>query len=271
MRTLKVTPENLHFFEAYLSEEEKNRLRTEKTMAFGAVAGISPCAIALFTVEAGEAHLEKVHVDERFRRRGVATGLIEQIGKWVPGLYRMSCSYREDCYPEFDSLLKSRKDVFFEGENCPVYVVEKEEADSIKLPGENVEVSEFFRMEEYAVRRFMKSEMQEREEEIDGLLSGHEWVEEACLCHGNGVDIDACLLTERTAEGRMRLYYAFSGRNGAAAFLTCFRKVLQKVQEGVFPAYEIVCRTERSRRIFEKLLSEREPDGYLVTAYWYLV
>ena len=271
MRTLKVTPKNLHFFEPYLTEEEKTRLKTAKAKALGAVAGISPCAVVYFTVEAREARLEKIFVEEGFRRRGVATGLIEQIGKSFPGLFRMSCSYQENRSSAFDRLLKSRKDFFFEDEVWPVYVVGKEEAEGIKLPEKNVEVSEFFRMEEYAVRRFMKNEMQESEEEIDGLLGGHAWVEEACLCHGNGADIDACLLTERTPEGSMRLYYAFSGRDGAVAFLTCLGKILQMVRDGSYPAYEIVCRTDRSRRIFERLLSEREPDGYLVTAYRYLV
>ena len=270
MRILKLTPENLQFFESYLTAAEKTRLNTARAKALGAVAGISPCAVVLFTVEAREAHLEKIFVEEGFRRRGVATGLIEQIRKSFPGLFKMSCSYQQNRYPVFDRLLESRRDFLFEGEGCPVYTVGKEEADGIKLPGKNVEVSEFFRMEEYAVRRFMKNEMKESEEEIDGLLSGHVWVEEACLCHGNGVDIDACLLTERTAEGSMRLYYAFSGKDGAAAFLTCLRKTLQMVREGIYPAFEIVCRTDRSRRIFERLLTEREPDGYLVTAYRYL-
>lgn len=271
MRTLKVTPQNLRFFEPYLTEDEITRLKTEKAMALGAAAGISPCAVVLFTVSSREAFLEKVYVDESFRRRGVAAGLIEQIGKRFPGLFKLSCSYQENRYPEFDSLIKSIRDFFFEEESYPVYVVEKEEADSIKLPGNDVEVSGFFRMEEYALRRFMKSEMQKSEEEIDGLLTGHAWAEEACLCHRDGADINACLLTERTAEGGMRLYYAFSGRDGAAAFLTCFRKALQMVREGRCPAYEIVCRTERSQRLFEKLLSEREADGYLVTACRYLV
>lgn len=270
MRTLKVTPENLPFFEPYLTKEEKTRLKTAQAMALGAVAGISPCAVVLFTVEAREARLEKIFVEEGFRRRGVATGLMDQIGKRFPGLFRISCSYQENGSSAFDRLLKNRKDFFFEDEVSPVYVVGKEEADSIKLPGKNVEVSEFFRMEEYAVRRFMKNEMQESEEEIDGLLKGHAWVEEACLCHGDGADIDACLLTERTPEGSMRLYYAFSGRDGAVAFLTCIRKILQMVRDGSYPAYEIVCRTDRARRIFERLLTEREPDGYLVTAYRYL-
>lgn len=270
MRTLKVTPQNMQFFEPYLTEDEKNRLRTEKAMALGAVAGISPCAIVLFTVEAREACLEKVYVEEGFRRRGVAAGLIEQIGKRFPGLFKMTCSYQENRYPEFDGLLKGRKDFFYEDEGCPVYAVEKAEADRLQLPGKDVAVSEFFRMEEYVVRRFMKNEMQISEAEMDELLSDHAWVEEACLCHQDGMDIDACLLTERTAEGSMRLYYAFSGESGAPAFLTCFRKILQLVRDGAYPAFEIVCRTERSRRIFEKLLSGREPDGYLVTAckYW---
>lgn len=271
MRILKVTPENLSFFASYLTEEEITRLKTAQTVALGAVAGISPCAVVLFKEEAREARLEKIFVEEDYRRRGVATGLIDQIGKSVPGLFRLSCSYQENRCPGFDRLLKSRKDFFFEDGGCPVYTVEKGEADSIKLPGKNVEVSEFFRMEEYAVRRFMKNGMQEREEEIDGLLSGHAWVEEACLCHGNGMDIDACLLTERTAEGSMRLYYAFSGRDGASAFLACLKRILQMVRDGAYPAFEIVCRTDRSRRIFERLLSGRGPDGYLVTAYRYLV
>lgn len=270
MRILKVTTENLQFFEPYLAPEEKTRLKTARAMALGAVAGISPCAVVLFTVKAREAHLEKIFVEEGFRRRGVATGLIDQIGKSFPGLFRMSCGYQENRYPAFDRLLRNRKDFFFEDGACPVYVVGKEEADSLKLPGKNVEVSEFFRMEEYAVRRFMKNEMQESKEEIDGLLGGHAWVEEACLCHANGADIDACMLTERTAEGRMRLYYAFSGGDGAPAFLTCFRRILQMVRDEIYPAFEIVCRTDRSRRIFERLLTEREPDGYLVTAYRYL-
>lgn len=271
MRVLNITSDNLHFFKTYFTEDEKKRLKTERAMALGAVAGISPCAVVLFTVSARKAFLEKVYVDESFRRRGVAAGLIEQIGKRFPGLYKLSCSYQENRCPEFDSLIKSIRDFFFEEESYPVYVVEKEEADSIKLPGENVKVSEFFRMEEYAVRRFIKSEMQESEGKTEELLTTHAWVEEACLCHINGADIDACLLTERTAEGRLRLYYAFSGRDGAPAFLTCFRKALQMVRDGRYPAFEIVCRTERSKKLFEKLLAGREPNGYLVTAYRYLV
>lgn len=271
MRVLNIKSDNLHFFETYLTEEEKNRLKAERAMALGAVAGISPCAVVLFSVEAREAFLEKIFVEEGFRRRGVATGLIEQIGKRFPGLYKLSCSYQENCYPELDGLFKSRKDFFFEDEDCPVYTVKKEEADGIKLPGKDVEVSGFFRMEEYALRRFMKIEMQKSEEEIDELLTGHAWEEEACLCHRNGADIDACLLTERTEKGRLRLYYAFSGRDGASAFLTCFRKILQMVREGRYPAYEIVCRTDREKKVFEKLLAGREADGYLVTACRYLV
>lgn len=271
MRTLKVTPQNIQFFEPYLAQEEKTRLEKAQIMALGAVAGISPCAIVLFTVEAREAHLEKIYVEEGFRRRGVATGLLEQIGKRIPGLFKLSCSYQEERYPEFDSLLKSRRDFFFEDGSYPVYTVEKAKADSLKLPGGDVEVSEFFRLEEYVARRFIKTQMQVSEEEIDELLTGHVWAQEACLCHGDGVDIDACLLTERTAEGRLRLYYAFSGGDGASAFLTCFRKILRMVRDGRYPAYEIVCRTERSQRLFAKLLSGREPDGYLVTAYRYLV
>lgn len=269
MRTLKVTSENLHFFEAYLTEGEKNRLKTAKAMALGAAAGISPCAVVFFTVEAREAHLEKIYVEEGFRRRGVATGLIEQIGKRFPGLYKLSCSYFEKRYQEFDSLLKSRQDFFFEDERYSVYVVEKEEADSIKLPGGDAAVSEFFRMEEYILRKFMQTQMRESAEEIDGLLTGHAWAGEACLCHASGAEIDACLLTERTAEG-LRLYFAYSGKNGAPAFLACFRKVLQMVRDGKYLAFEIVCRTERSQRLFEKLLAGREADGDLVTAYRYL-
>lgn len=271
MRILKITPQNMRFFDAYLTEDEKKLLKTERTMALGAVAGISPCAVLLFTVEAREAFLQKIFVEEGFRRRGVAKGLIEQIGKRFPGLYKLSCSYQENRCPEFDSLLKNTKNFFFEEEDYPVYVVEKEEADSLNLPGKNVAVSEFFRMEKYVVRRFMKTEMQKSEKETDEMLAGHAWAEEACLCHGDGADIDACLLTERTAEGGMRLYYAFSGRDGASAFLACFRKILQLVRDGRCPAYEIICRTKRSQRLFEKLLSGREPDGYLVTAYKYLV
>lgn len=271
MRTLKITPQNLQFFASYFTEEEKTRLQTEKAAALGAAAGISPCGGVLFTVEARKAHLEKVYVDERFRRCGVATGLIDQIGKRFPGLFKLSCSYQENRYPEFDSLLHNRNDFFYENAGCPVYVVEKKEADGMKLPGQDVCVSEFFRMDEYAVRRFLKNEMPESVEGIDELLTGHAWVEEACLCHGDGADVDACLLTERTPEGRLRLYFAFSGKDGAPAFLTCFRKILQLVREERYPAYEIACGTDRAQKIFAKLLSGREPDGYLVTAYRYLV
>lgn len=270
MRTLKLTPQNIPFFESYLSEDEKTRLETGQVEALGAVVGISPCAIALFTVKAGEALLEKVYVEEDFRRRGAATGLLELIGKRFPRLYRMSCSYQENRYPEFNSLLKNRQDFFFEEESHPVYVVRKEEADSIDLPGGDVEISEFFRMEESAMRKWMQTQMREGEEEIDNLLTGHAWEKEACLCHGDGVDIDACLLTERTEEG-LRLYFAYSGKNGAPAFLACFRKVLQMVRDGKYPSFEIVCRTKRAEKLFEKLLGGREADGYLVTAYRYLV
>lgn len=269
MRILKVTPKNLQFFESCLTEDEKTRLETAQLTALGAVVGISPCAVVVFTVKAREAHLEKVFVAEDFRRRGVATGLIEQIQKSIPGLFRMSCSYQENRYPEFDSF-KNRKAFFFEDESFPVYVVKKEEAAGIRLPGEAVDVSAFFCMEEYAVRRFMKIEMQKSGEEIDELLAAHAWAKDACLCHTDGADIDACLLTERTAEG-LRLYYAFSGKDGAFAFLACFKKILQMVRDGEVPAYEIVCRTERSRRLFAKLLGERGSDGYLVTAYRYFV
>ena len=132
MRTFKVTSQNIQFFDSYLTEEEKTRLEKAQIMALGAAAGISPCGIVLFTVEAREAHLEKIYVEEGFRRRGVATGLLEQIGKRIPGLFKLSCSYQENRCPAFDSLLKSRKDFFFEDESYPVYVVEKEEAELIR-------------------------------------------------------------------------------------------------------------------------------------------
>lgn len=269
MRIVKVTPKNLQFFEDYLTKEEKGRLKAARATALGAVAGTTPCAVLLFTMAAREAHLEKIYVEESFRRRGVAAGLIEQVKTRFPELVIMTCSYQENRFPEFDGLVKGRKDFFFKDESCPVYVVEKEEADSIKLPEGNRMVREFFGMEEYTVRRFMKTEMQKSDAQIDDLLADHSWVEDACLCHREGADIDACLLTERTTEG-ICLYYAFSGEDGGPAFLSCLNKIMQKVQDGAFPAYEIVCRTDRSRRIFEKLLSGREPDGYLVTACSYL-
>ncbi len=269
MRILKVTSKNLHFFEAYFTEEEINSLKTARAKALGAVAGIAPCAVALFTVAGREVYLEKMYVEEGFRRRGVATGLIGQIGKRVPGSFELTCSYQQERCPEFDSLIRKRNDFSFAGEGCPVYTVGKEEADSIKLPETNAEVSEFFGMEDSAVRRFMKTAMQKSGEETDGLLAGHAWAKEACLCHADGEEIDACLLTERTAEG-LRLYYAYSGEGGAPAFLACFGKILQMVRNGEYPVYEIVCRTKRAGRIFAKLLAGREPDGYLVTACKYL-
>lgn len=270
MRILKVTPGNLPFFEPYLTREEKKRLETAKLHALGAVAGMTPCAIVLFTMEAREAYLEKLCVEEGFQRRGVATGLLEQIGKSFPGLYRMSCSYQENRCPAFDRLLRSRGDFFFEDPASPVYAVGKEEAAGLTLPGEDVEVREFFRMEDCVVRRFLGNRMHRREGEIDDLLTGHAWVEEACLCHGDGDGIDACLLTERTADGSMRLYHALWERDGVPAVLSCFRRILQMVRNGSYPAFEIVCRTDRLQRIFSRFLSEREPDDYLVTACRYL-
>lgn len=270
MRTLRITSENMHFFEQYFTEEERRRLENGKMTALGAVAGVSPCAALLFTVEAREAYLKKIYVEEGFRRCGVATGLLEQVEKTCPGLYKIECSYQENGWPAFDQFLKHRRDFFFEGGSTPVYVVGKEEADSIKLPGENGKISEFFGMGEYAVHRFLQNIMRKNGEEINALLDGHIWVKEACLCHRAGADIDACFLTERPAEGGVRLYYAFSGKDGAPAFLTCLRRILRMVRDGIFPAYEIVCRTERSRKVFEKLLSGREPDGYLVTALKYI-
>lgn len=270
MRILKLTPENLRVFGRYLTEEEERRLGNGQLFALGAMAGMLPCAVLLFTAQMGEANLEKIFVEERFRRRGVAAGLLEQVGKSFPGLYRMECSYQENRYPAFDRCLKGRKDFFFADGSSPVYIVGKEEAGCLKLPGGNGKGSRFFDMEEYAVRRFMKIRMRKNEEEINRLLASHAWVEEACLCHGDVAQTDACLLTERTAEGGIRLFYAFSGRDGASAFLACLREILEMVREGTFPAYEIVCRTDRSRKLFGKLLSDREPDGYLVTAYRYM-
>lgn len=269
MRILKVTPKNLHFFGSYLTKEEIDRLKTARAKALGAVAGIVPCAVVLFTAEAGEVYLEKMYVEEGFRRRGVATGLIGQIGKSFPGSFKMTCSYQQDRCPEFDGFLKNRKDFSFAGEGCPVYTVDKEEAEKIKLPESNVEISGFFDMEVSAAHRFLKTAMTKSGEEIDGLLTNHAWEKKACLCHADGERIDACLLTERTAEG-LRLYYAYSGEGGAPAFLACFKKILKMVEDGEYPVYEIVCRTKRAWRIFAKLLSGRKPDGYLMTAYKYL-
>lgn len=277
MEYIRITDKTMKWYSGLLTGEYREKLIPGSGVyAIGAVADGVACGTLVFRISMDIAEILYIAVSDGYRRRGVATGMIDYLCEHA---YRTTtpiiCSFAAKDKTDPVYLLFLEHGGFTVGEEtgfiCRAPIADIAACAQLRaVRGRLKGATGFFSLPEAERRRFR----------VDLLLSDifhlrdldarrTSYIDPLCLCSMGDGDIDAAVFVERETDDDLSLSFAWCADGKQAKLIGLMAEAAARLESMDFGGYMYIAAVnEPSMGIANKLFPEREITQRFYGAVW---